>query len=374
MSQKDLFKFMQLFFRNLIFSHFKYDFIIITQVPAFYKINLFNAISNNKSILVLFLGENSYSRTPDFVEGEKFFHYIYLSFRNFENRNLFLSLLKLSIIIINIDYKLLGVGGWDLPEAWIASFLSPKKANFIMQESSIYESKLTFFKKLLKKIFVKNISTAFVSGQPHYDLMKSVGFKGKIFITGGVGIPNRLPIPSVDIEKKVFSGRFLYVGRLSVEKNLKMLIDAFGQSKFSNLNLSIVGDGPDYKYLKSLSSQNITFVNHIANSSIGLIYRDSDILILPSISEPWGLVVDEALRHGLPVLVSSKVGSSIDLVVNNDAGLIFDPLSIDSLSKQINLIVKNFDCYQNAVRSINFSMRDACQVSCYVDAVESLYI
>ncbi len=57
----------------------------------------------------------------------------------------------------------------------------------------------------------------------------------------------------------------------------------------------------------------------------------SDVLILPSISEPWGLVVNEAMAAGLPVLVSRKCGCYPDIVKDNENGFSFDPFDKNEL-------------------------------------------
>ena len=55
--------------------------------------------------------------------------------------------------------------------------------------------------------------------------------------------------------------------------------------------------------------------------------------MLPSISEPWGLVVNEALASGLPVLVSRNSGCAEDLVAHSNSGLMFDPYSASELAQ-----------------------------------------
>lgn len=54
------------------------------------------------------------------------------------------------------------------------------------------------------------------------------------------------------------------------------------------------------------------------------VYQQNNVLILPSTYEPWGLVVNEAMSAGLPVLVSSEVGAHYDLVVGHDTGIVFN--------------------------------------------------
>jgi glycosyltransferase involved in cell wall biosynthesis len=199
--------------------------------------------------------------------------------------------------------------------------------------------------------------------------MRAVGFDGELVLTGGVGLPNKTKRQSNS--DRVFSGRFLYVGRLSSEKNITVLLRVFSLPSMQNYQLSVVGNGPEFEALKLVASNNVKFISHIKNEKIHEIYESHDVFILPSISEPWGLVVEEALFYGLPVLASTQVGSVEDLVIESGAGLAFDPFSVGSLKSVIELMVQNYEKYAAAVRSINFRIRDENQIHAYVNAVKS---
>lgn len=344
-----------------------YDFVFISHLPSFYKINLFNEIAKSIRVLVIFLGETSNERTADFVKGEKRFDYLYLNSGDFEHRAQWVSSWLLYRILRKLKYKRISVGAWDLPESWVAIWCSPKEKNAMAQESSIFESDLHGWKGQLKRLFAKRLSLALVSGKPHEKLMKSAGFKGKMVVTGGVGLANR--VKNIARWDEKFSGRFLYVGRLSAEKNLALLLHVFALPAVANFHLTLVGNGPELESLRALAGNNVSLVGHVPNENIQEIYASHDVFILPSISEPWGLVVEEALYCGLPVLASSKVGSVEDLVLNYGAGLAFDPRSEVSLQNAIKTVALQYEQYANAAHAIDFVNRDAAQVRVYVEAV-----
>ena len=344
-----------------------YDFVFVSHLPSFYKINLFNEIAKNGKVLVIFLGETSQERTPDFVKGVKSFDFLYLNSGHFEQRSRWVSSLRLFRIILKLKYKRISVGAWDLPESWLAIVCSAKKKNVITQESSIFESVLSGWKGWLKHVFVKRLSLALVSGAPHARLMRTVGFNGGIVVTGGVGLANRAE--KHERLNREFFGRFLYVGRLSPEKNLAFLLRVFALPAMENFQLTLVGDGPERELLEELAGGNVSFAGHVPNERIQDVYASHDVFILTSISEPWGLVVEEALYYGLPVLASSHVGSVEDLVVNSGAGLCFDASSDESLQAAILSVASDFGKYADAARCIDFVRRDADQVRVYIEAV-----
>ena len=226
----------------------KYDYLIITNLPAFYKINLYNEISKNQKIKVVYLGQRSNIRDKDFVSAQMNFEHEYLNNGELENRNKIKSIFKMISIIKKTNYKkiLIGGGGWGDIENWMAIFIGSKPKNALVLESSIYESKTTGLKGLMKKIFLRRISFGYVSGEDQKKLLEALGFKGKTIKTYGVGIMNFEKKPE---RKHNFNQRkkFLYVGRLSKEKNIKFLIDRFNEL---NYELGIVGSGPEEEKLK----------------------------------------------------------------------------------------------------------------------------
>lgn len=348
-------------------SHQEYDWVFVSHLPSFYKINLFNEIAKSASVLAIFLGETSQERTADFVKGDKQFDHVFLNTGDFEQRSRWRSSWRLVRILLKLRYKRISVGGWDLPESWVAIACSPKKSNVITQESSIFESVLAGWKGRLKRMFARRLSLALVSGAPHARLMRAVGFDGEVVVTGGVGLANRAE--RHERSDREFSGRFLYVGRLSHEKNLAFLLRVFALPALAGFHLTLVGDGPERESLKALAGDNVSFSGHVPNERIQEVYASHDVFILPSTSEPWGLVVEEALYYGLPVLASFKVGSVEDLVVNSGAGVSFDANSEESLQAAILQVSSDYGKYVDATSAIDFIRRDADQVRVYIEAL-----
>jgi len=106
--------------------------------------------------------------------------------------------------------------------------------------------------------------------------------------------------------------RFLYVGRLSIEKGLNDLLDAFLQirAKRDDVKLDLIGAGPLRDELiarvaKLNLQDTVSFLGAKSMDAIGELFLQSAALVLPSHSEPWGLVVNESLSYGCPVVVSN---------------------------------------------------------------------
>jgi len=339
-----------------------YDYIIVTHIPAFYKVNLYNELAKKLHILVIFIASNTNEkRADDFITLENAkFEYELLFDGDFQDRNVFKDIDKLKKILKDIKYKKILVSGWDLIEFWYLVFINSKSKNCLALESTILESNTKGLKGMIKKVFLSRISTVFASGRLHTELLKELRYKNIINITQGVGIINK---PKFKYETKEYQKRFLYIGRLSEVKNLEILIKIFNELK--EYKLTIVGTGKMEKYLKSIANKNIIFLGVIENKNIKNQFKENDIFILPSISEPWGLVVEEALYFGLPVMISENCGSC-ELIENDINGYIFNPND----SENIKSAIMNIDKvkYDRLISNTNFFFlgnKDKLQIMIY---------
>ncbi len=134
----------------------------------------------------------------------------------------------------------------------------------------------------------------------------------------------------------------LCVARFAPEKNVQMLIEAF---QISDLNgkwqLKIVGGGPLKGELQHIikPGDNIILHDWLTYSELPDLYASADCFILPSTFEPWGLVVNEAMAAGLPVILSEAIGALPDLLEEDKNGWRF-ALKTNDLVTTLNQLAK----------------------------------
>lgn len=330
-----------------------YDYIIVTHIPAFYKINLYNELSKKLNIIVVFIASNTNEkRADDFITLQNAkFKYKVLFNGNFQDRDVQKSIKELKVIYKQIEFKKLLVSGWDLKEFWYLVFTNKKSKNCLALESTINESRVDGLRGFIKKIFLSRISTVFASGKLHVELLDALKYKENIKITKGVGIMNK---PKVEVITKDYTKRFLFIGRLSIEKNIQLLVEIF--NNLPEYTLTIIGIGPLEEELKRISKPNIKVIGKVENNKIKDYFLLNDIFILPSISEPWGLVIEEALYFGMPVIVSNKCGAN-ELIENEKNGYILNFNEIKNIRKTI-LSIDSF-IYNKLLSGVqDFSIED----------------
>ena len=308
-----------------------YDYIIVTHIPAFYKVNLYNELAKQLKIFVVFIATNTNEkRADDFITLDNAnFEYKLLFDGDFQTRDIESNIKKLKNILKNNHYKRLLVSGWDLKEFWYLVMFYPKSKNCLALESTINESRVDGIRGFIKKIFLSRVSIVFASGNLHKELLDALNYKGKVKITKGVGIINK---PKFEKVKKEYKKRFLFIGRLSEEKNIDMLVNIFNE--LDECTLTIIGTGQLEKELKDKAKSNIIFEGQVENSKLKEYFKSNDIFVLPSLAEPWGLVVEEALYFGLPVMVSKNCGAS-ELIQDGVNGYVVEPMDKEEIKRLI---------------------------------------
>lgn len=131
----------------------------------------------------------------------------------------------------------------------------------------------------------------------------------------------------------------LYVGQLIERKNIALLLEALAEVDNPTIGLFLVGSGPLESQLRALCHskgvRNVFFEGYKQQAELPRYYALADVLVLPSTTEVWGLVVNEALASGLYVLCSDRAGAAYDLITEGWNGRTFDPYSGDQLAELI---------------------------------------
>jgi glycosyltransferase involved in cell wall biosynthesis len=373
-------------------------FFVFLSHPIHYHIAIYKLLAKNKDIdlTVYFysdfgLGKHfdpQFKKKIDFqkediLEGYK---YVILKNLNKPKKFKFFDFINLEIFKIIFkekpDYALINY--WSYFSDWFvifSSIFSETKLCLRSENPLSHEFKKPKWKILIKKIILgflfKKVKLFFYIGEENKKFLRFYGAdEYKMFFT-----PYAVDNNYFQKQKEnLFSQRnklredlginkddvvILFVGKLINKKRPFDLLFAYeklyNQENIKNVVLIYVGDGElkneMEKFIKDKNLKKVMLVGFKNQKELPIYYTISDIFVLPSgIGETWGLVVNEAMNFGLPVIVSDLVGSSTDLVKNDENGYIYPCGDIDKLSNHLKDLVldpekrKNFG--ENSVKII----------------------
>lgn len=152
---------------------------------------------------------------------------------------------------------------------------------------------------------------------------------------------------AVDRSDRSAAPRFLYVGRLHEMKGLGTLLDAWKILRPEAGTLALAGSGPmEAEIAARIASEgiaNVEMLGHLQREGLAAEYARADVFVFPSWSDPWGLVLNEAMAAGLPIVSTTVPGAVDDMVVDEDNGLLVAPRDADGLAKALIRLSENAD-------------------------------
>jgi 1,2-diacylglycerol 3-alpha-glucosyltransferase len=220
-----------------------------------------------------------------------------------------------------------------------------RAASILLLDSHHADRRRHWAKELAKRVFVSRyFDSAFTAGNASAAYARTLGFATSQIWRGydvvdnaafaeGAALARSRPsslLRDLGLPEQVF----LYVGRFSPEKNLHGLLDAMADYRRlageAAWGLLLVGSGPEAPALERRAAEmrgSVAVTGFRQVEELAEVYAAAGALILPSTSEPWGLVVNEAMACALPILASDRTGAASDLVFPGVNGYVFDPES-----------------------------------------------
>ncbi|MFD2569439.1 glycosyltransferase family 4 protein [Spirosoma soli] len=231
----------------------------------------------------------------------------------------------------------------------------------IQNESTVADHERGGWKERLKRWIFSQCDGFFCFGSSSADYLIQLGVRPEQILLRKSAVDNNAllsayqrALPTRLAQQKALglcANNFVFVGRLIDFKNLPSLINAFAEARRQSIEsagwgLIMLGDGPQYDALiRQVANLNLSDWVKILPGRPWFKVPDvlalANVLVLPSRSEPWGLVVNEAMACGMPVLVSNRCGCVQDLVHDGQNGLVFDPDQPAQLTRSLLRFMQN---------------------------------
>jgi glycosyltransferase involved in cell wall biosynthesis len=240
--------------------------------------------------------------------------------------------------------------GYHRPEYWVMLLICMlrRRRRAVFCDSTAFDRKKSPWKEKAKAMFFRRCDGFFCYGSRSKQYVASYGIDpGKIYDgCQAAALAHGYEAAAI---RAHYAGnsfaadcalRFLYIGRLAEEKGLFDLLEAFARvrQQLPAASLDLVGSGALEAELRQRAEQlgiasAVTFLGTKTPDDIGQLLLNSTAMILPSLREPWGLVVNEALSFGCPVVVSNICGCVPELVIDGVTGYSFPAGDVDALAQ-----------------------------------------
>ncbi|MGB7600054.1 MAG: glycosyltransferase family 4 protein [Candidatus Sulfotelmatobacter sp.] len=331
--------------------------VIVTEIIAPYRIPVLNALAQRAEIEleVIFLSEND----PSLREWKVYKHEIKFNYRVLPSWRQRLGRYNLLInrgvraALSAIKPNVVLCGGYNYLASWSAArwVRSRRVPLLLWSESTAWDRRRGYpLVEFMKARFLKSCEAFVVPGRSSFEYLTDLGIAPQRIFTAPNAVDTALFSNLVETARRnesqvrsrhrLPSRYFLYVGRLVKDKGVFELLEAYAQLEAEircNVGLVLAGTGSDSRKLveraAKISPGAIQFLGFVHREELPEMYAFADALIFPTHSDPWGLVVNEAMACSLPVILTSVAGCASDLVQDGQNGFVIPPRDVAQLAR-----------------------------------------
>lgn len=299
---------------------------ILTNVPVPYRVDFFNEIGKKCDLEVLFeqSADEQTHRSSNWFDGKFEMFKASFLYKDSEKRNV----TKVTKFLKENKNNVIVIMGYSLPtEIYAISWLRFHRIPFILSCDGGFIKYHNDKKRLLKRFLVSSAKGYLSTGNATDDFLTYYGAKeDRLFRIPFTTLFERdLPRrAATEIEKKQLRSELgiteskviVSVGQFIYRKGYDILINSCRNLE-TNVGIYIIGSEPTEEYLtmrSSLNLNNLHFVGFKKKDELSKYYKAADLFVLPTREDIWGLVINEAMAYGLPVITTERCIAGLELV------------------------------------------------------------
>lgn len=303
--------------------------LYITTVPTPYKVDFFEELGKLCELTVLFENETVSYRADGWMKN---------SFTNF--RGFFLKGIKIKDIKISLEikkfikkekYDSIVIGVYStISQMIVQQFMINHKIKYIISSDGGIKKEDSGIKHFIKKHFISSASAWLSTGKITTNYLKYYGANLKniyVYPFTSVSENDILEKPLSSREKEIYRIKLgikenkvvLSVGQFIYRKGYDNLLKTC-KNLDKNIGIYIVGGKPTEEYIqmqRELNLTNVYFVDFMKKEQLADYYKAADLFVLPTREDIWGLVINEAMAYGLPVITTNKCVAGMEMINEN---------------------------------------------------------
>ena len=323
--------------------------LFMTNIPSPYRVDFFNELGKNCDLTVAFTNEYHTNRDKSW-KNFKFenFKGVFLRGVTIKGLNVCFGIKK--IIKKGAFDKIICANFTDITGMIAINYMRRHRIQFYLESDGGFVKKGKGIKEKIKRWCVKGAQGYFSTAEEHDKYYLAYGATQDKLIRYPFSSIKDFEIEKsiVTLEKKLFIRKnlgvkeekvVLAVGQFIHRKGFDILLKA--SEKFpSNIGVYFIGGEPTKEYLK-YKKDNIHFVGFKSRAELKEYYRMADVFVLPTREDIWGLVINEAMACGLPVITTDRCIAGLELIQNGENGYIVPVDDSDALAKKVNEVMQS---------------------------------
>lgn len=325
----------------------------LTNIPSPYRMNFFNKLGTECNLTVIFERNSASNRDLSWKEyNMDSFTGVFLNGIKYRSD----SALSFGIIrYLSESYDHIVVSNPLTMSGILAiMYLKLTKKDYIIVGDGGQPKYTRKLKELLKKRILSGAALYLSTGNEHEKYYLNYGAE-KERITKypftSISDDDILDKPVSIIEKERIKKKLgisqqkivLSVGRFVYEKGFDVLLKA-GANLDYDTAICLIGGKPGKDYqtiINELNLNNVYFIDYLKKEELSEYFKASDVFVLPTRGDAWGLVINEAMAYGLPIITTNKCVAGLELIDDYQNGFIVPVDDYGELYKKIQLILNN---------------------------------
>lgn len=329
--------------------------LFMTNLPSPYRVEFFTELGRECDLTVIYERKSASDRSKKWKAiSEKTYKEIFLKGKEIGADN---SISFEVIKYINKTYDVIVVGMYSTITAMIAVlYMKLRGISFWISTDGGFVKEEAKRKYLLKRFLIGSADRWLSTGANSTEYLVHYGAKSQkcyVYPFSSVSEKNLLKKSLKQSEKKQFKSQIgvteermiLSVGQFIYRKGYDLLIQACNGLP-NNIGVYIVGGVPTREYMnliKKYNIHNVHFIDFVEKDELSIYYKAADMFVLPTREDIWGLVINEAMSYGLPVVTTTKCVAGLELVKDNINGQLVPAEDIESLRKAIKNVFSKCD-------------------------------
>lgn len=332
-----------------------------SNIPSPYRVEFFNLLGEKVDLEVIFEAEKAPLINEDWYVNNtiKNFKAIFLKKGVIEEKKINLKILK----YVKRDTDILVFTNYSYFTEMVALLCAKiKRIEYaLVIDGGIIRKNESYLKRVIKKSLVSGAKLYLSPSNSSDDFLIFYGakkerihwypftsLKKSEILTNPISVNEKLYLKN---EFGIFENKvILSVGQFIYRKGYDWMLESYKDLN-SDIGIYIVGGKPPKEYLnlkKRYNMDNLHFVEFQNKESIIKWYKIADLFVLPTREDIWGLVINEAMSQGLPVITTDNCIAGLEMIENGENGFIVKVEDCDDLYKKTNLILENSTYYMQS--------------------------